>query len=83
MLNSIAQHFHPERVRFFVTSAVGFHVNPDTGRFDKDDPQNVVKSGPGVLADSMSRRVRGPLYPINIMEPLLWLGEQIPSSQPD
>jgi hypothetical protein len=75
MLNSIAQHFHPERVRFFVTSAVGFHVNPDTGRFDKGDPQNLLKTGPG-LADSESSTIRGPLHPINIAEPVLWLGQQ-------
>jgi hypothetical protein len=75
MLNSLTQHFHADRVRFFVTSAVGFYVSPETGRFDKDNPQNVVKTKQG-FADSTESRVRGPLHPINIVEPVLWLGAQ-------
>jgi hypothetical protein len=75
MLNTLTQHFHADRVRFFVTSAVGFYVNPETGRFDKDNPQNVVKTRSG-FADSTESRVRGPLHPINIVEPVLWLGAQ-------
>ena len=75
MLNSLTQHFYEDRVRFFVTSAVGFYVSQETGRFDKNNPQNVVKTRPG-FADSTESRVRGPLHPINIAEPVLWLGAQ-------
>ena len=75
MLNSLTQHFHADRVRFFVTSSVGFYVSQETGRFDKDNPQNVVKTKQG-FADSTESRVRGPLHPINIVEPVLWLGAQ-------
>jgi hypothetical protein len=75
LLNALHQAF-PGRVQFFVTSAVGFYVNPMTGRFDEDDPQNLVKTAPG-LAKSGESRIRGALYPINVVEPILWLSEQI------
>jgi len=76
LLNALNQAF-PGRVRFFVTSAVGFYVSPMSGRFDEDDPQNLVKNnGPG-LAGSGDARIRGALYPINVVEPILWLSEQI------
>jgi hypothetical protein len=76
MLNALEQHFREDRVKFFVTSAVGFYVNPRTNRFDRDNPQNVVKNKQG-LAVAGTSRIRGPLHPINIVEPVLWLGEQI------
>jgi hypothetical protein len=75
LLNALHQAF-PGRVQFFVTSAVGFYVNPRTGRFDEDDPQNLVKTAPG-LSRSGESRIRGALYPINVVEPILWLSEQI------
>jgi hypothetical protein len=76
MLNSLDQHFHESRIKFFVTSAVGFHVNPDTNMFDINDPQNLVKDRAGLTNETQSR-IRGPLHPINIVEPVLWLGEQV------
>lgn len=75
LLNALNQAF-PGRVRFFVTSAVGFYVSPLTGRFDEDDPQNLVKNAAG-LSGSGDSRIRGALYPINVVEPILWLSEQI------
>ena len=76
MLNSLTQYFHADRVRFFVTSAVGFYVSQETGRFDKDNPQNVVKAAPG--PDKFPQaQIRGPIYPINVVEPILWLAEHI------
>jgi len=73
LLNALQQAF-PGRIQFFVTSAVGFYVNPMTGKFDDDDPQNLVKSGPGMSRQS---RIRGALYPINVVEPIVWLSEQV------
>lgn len=75
LLNALNQAF-PGRVQFFVTSAVGFYVNPMTGRFDEDDPQNLVKTAAG-LSRSGESRIRGALHPINVVEPILWLSEQI------
>lgn len=76
MLNSLDQNFHEDRIKFFVTSAVGFHVNPDTNMFDFNDPQNLVKTRAG-LTNSTQSRIRGPIHPINIVEPVLWLGDQV------
>jgi hypothetical protein len=75
LLNALNQAF-PGRVQFFVTSAVGFYVNPMTGRFDEDDPQNLVKTAAGLSRQGESR-IRGALHPINVVEPILWLSEQI------
>ena len=75
LLNALNQAF-PDRVQFFVTSAVGFYVDPRTGRFDEDDPQNLVKPAAG-MSRSGDSRIRGGLYPINVVEPILWLSEQI------
>lgn len=75
LLNALEQSF-PGRVQFFVTSAVGFYVNPATGRFDEDDPQNLVKTMAG-LSKSGESRIRGALHPINVVEPILWLSEQV------
>jgi hypothetical protein len=75
LLNALNQAF-PGRVRFFVSSAVGFYVSPMTGRFDPDDPQNLVKPAPG-LSGSGDSRIRGGLYPINVVEPIIWLTEQV------
>jgi hypothetical protein len=65
--------FRPERIRVFVTSAVGFHVSSRTGRFDPEDPQNLLPDADG----AHQSRVRGPVWPINVMEPLLWLSEEL------
>jgi hypothetical protein len=67
------KNFRPDRIRYFVTSAVGFYVNPDTG-FDPSDYQNVVKP-PG-----QNPVIRGGVYPINVAEPVLWLAGQIVNS---
>lgn len=73
VLTLLEQHFRADRIKFFVTSAVGFHVNPRTGRFDINDTQNVVKPDRGMSPS----RIRGPIHPINIVEPVLWLSEQV------
>ena len=48
MLNALEQYFREDRVKFFVTSAVGFYVDPYTNKFDRDNPQNVVKNKSGL-----------------------------------
>jgi GTPase SAR1 family protein len=65
----ISRYFHQDRVKYFITTAVGFHIDPSTGRFDPGDPHNA-------LTDSnLAGKLRGPIQPINIIEPLLWIGE--------
>jgi hypothetical protein len=61
------QHFHPERISYYVTSAVGFMVNKRTRRFDPRDTENVYRIASG---DTL---VRGPVHPINVVEPVLWI----------
>lgn len=70
ILGALRQYFDPDRIRFFVTSAIGFYVGP-SGEFRENDYWNVVPAGAGNF------RIRGPVHPINVAEPLLWLGERI------
>lgn len=72
ILPMLHQTFRKERVRFFVTSAIGFYLNPTLGVFDPDDYQNhIPPAGPEPA------RIRGAIYPINVIEPILWLGENV------
>jgi hypothetical protein len=72
--NSFDRYFHQDRVRYFVTSSIGFYVDPGTGRFDIDDYQNTVQQGDHNWA------IRGDIYPINVAEPVLWLADRITKS---
>jgi hypothetical protein len=79
LINAIQQYFHPARTRYFVTSAIGFYVDSASSRFNPDDPQNTLltRSNGG----AQRRLVRGPIHPINVMEPLVWLGEKLTERQ--
>jgi energy-coupling factor transporter ATP-binding protein EcfA2 len=68
---ALRRYFMPGRVRFFVTSAIGFYLSKKAPRFQERDFQNVVAERGG------SPRIRGPIYPINVVEPLLWLGQSL------
>lgn len=74
----IEQTFYPERVRYFVTSAIGFYVDPRIGAYDPDDQQNVI---PGEKPSDRPR-VRGAIHPINVVEPVTWLAAQAPAEPP-
>lgn len=65
---AISHFFRPERVKYFITSAIGFYVGGGASRFREHDYQNAVRENDG------SFRIRGPIHPINVVEPLLWLG---------
>jgi len=75
----ISRYFHQDRVKYFITSATGFYIDPSTGRFDPGDPQNVL-AGSGQPGEQM---LRSPIHPINIIEPLLWIGEHTMSRNPE
>jgi energy-coupling factor transporter ATP-binding protein EcfA2 len=91
--NLIERYFHEDRVKYFITSAIGFYVDPRINRYDDDDPMNLVPGDPvepksGDLAErkpddaiEYRPRIRGPVYPINVVEPLLWLGSTMTSVQ--
>jgi len=72
-IRKLEDSFRPERIRYFVTSAIGFHLDRQTRRFDRADRANYQPDSyePGVL------RIRGTVYPVNVAEPLIWLGEQL------
>jgi hypothetical protein len=76
VLNMLDEHFYPERVKFFVTSAIGFYINPmlQPKVFDPEDYQNHVVEfrGPEKIT-----RIRGAIHPINVIEPILWLTENV------
>lgn len=78
VVRSLDQYFHADRVRFFASSSIGFYVDPIRNAVDWDDPQN-LKPDP----DSGGKRsvVRGPVFPINVIEPVLWLMERIFAGQ--
>jgi hypothetical protein len=73
--SSLGKYFYPDRIRYFVTSAVGFYADED-GQFQDEDYQNVVpqQGGPG---EEVTYTIRGAIHPINVVEPLLWLGESV------
>jgi hypothetical protein len=70
VVRGIERYFHPDRVGYFVTSAVGFWIGP-TRRFQNADFRNVIRQAEG------RSRVRGKLQPLNVLEPLLWLERKI------
>jgi hypothetical protein len=67
----LERYFYPERISYYVTSAVGFMVNKHTRRFDPRDPENVYRTASGAPL------VRGPVHPINVVEPILWIIRQL------
>ncbi|MCO6005405.1 hypothetical protein NE236_10460 [Actinoallomurus purpureus] len=67
---SIKRYFHDSRVRYFASSSVGFYLGKSV-RFRAADYQNVVPDGNG------GHKIRGAIHPINVLEPLLWLGQQL------
>jgi hypothetical protein len=73
MLDTLRQHFAPERTRYFVTSAIGFHVDPFSHAYNPDDYQNLLpdSTGQGIM------RIRGNVRPINVVEPIMWLASRL------
>ncbi|MWK34660.1 hypothetical protein GEV43_11790 [Actinomadura sp. J1-007] len=73
VLGSIQKYFHPDRVRYFASSAVGFYLG-DSDRFTENDYWNISKNADGTM------QIRGRVWPINIVEPVLWLGRRVNGS---
>ncbi|OAA29615.1 hypothetical protein UG55_1001120 [Frankia sp. EI5c] len=61
--------FQKDRVRYYATSSIGFHVGQD-GRFSPADYANVVMTGG-------QARVRGMVRPMNVLEPIVSLVTRI------
>lgn len=73
VMNALDKFFHRDRIRFYVTSSIGFYLDQHTETFDWNDYLNLVPDE----ADKAALRIRGPVYPINVVEPMLWLGERL------
>ncbi|MGW5261775.1 hypothetical protein ACWEQG_12410 [Microbispora sp. NPDC004025] len=71
VVNALDQFFDRTRVEFFVTSSIGFYVRPQTKTFDWHDYQNLLPEAGKDL------RIRGQVHPINVVEPMLWLGQRL------
>jgi hypothetical protein len=68
--SALSSYFERDQIRFFVSSAIGLHLG-DSARFrDNGSPQNTEDVN-GVPA------IRGRVYPINVLEPILWLGQRV------
>ena len=65
---AIERYFHQERIRYFTISSIGFFMDSSM-RFHFEDYYNIVDAGEDGLAP------RGDIYPINVLEPLLWLAD--------
>jgi hypothetical protein len=64
---AIKRFFYEQRVRFYVSSSIGFYIDRARGAFDKGDYQNTVQQPDGRIL------IRGRVTPINVLEPMLWL----------
>jgi hypothetical protein len=71
--SGLRQHFRT--LNYFVTSSIGFYVAGN--RFRSHDFLNVERAGNG----SGDYRIRGRAYPINVLEPLLWLHRSISAAK--
>lgn len=65
----ISRYFRQDRVKYFAISSIGFYLDP-SGEFNIEDCYNIVRDQNEYGA---RLRIKGDLYPINILEPLLWL----------
>ncbi|TCJ97710.1 hypothetical protein [Nocardia alba] len=65
----LTQYFYESRIEFFVTSSIGFYA--PTGRFVLGDFANTVRAESGEL------RIRGRVQPINVLEPLVWMHQNL------
>lgn len=70
IVSKLERTFHPDRIRYYVTSAIGFYVNPLTNRCDPEDFQNHLPAQNGRPA-----QIRGDVIPVNVAEPILWLAQ--------
>jgi hypothetical protein len=64
---AIKRFFYEERVRFYVSSNIGFYIDRARQTFDYGDYQNTVQP------PNQRNRIRGRITPINVLEPILWL----------
>jgi hypothetical protein len=62
----IKLHFHPQQTSYYMSSNIGFYKANPHGPVDLDDFANTYGT-------PLEGQIRGPIRPINILEPLLWI----------
>jgi hypothetical protein len=81
VINSLENYFDPRRIRYFVTSAIGFHLGRGA-KYDDADPNNLLLTEQiDPRLGAKRTRIRGPVHPINVREPVFWLIDQILASE--
>lgn len=68
VLNTLEQYFRKDRIKYFVTSSIGFYVDFRTNVYDREDMQNLLPD-----EYPQASKIRGPVHPINVAEPIFWL----------
>lgn len=77
VMNTLKQYFRQDRIKYFVTSAIGFYVDPQSNIYNSDDIQNQL---PNSDDPNDKARIRGTIHPINVVEPLMWIGKHLAKS---
>jgi hypothetical protein len=75
----LEQNFMADRIKYFITSAIGFYVDERTGNFNPGDYLNHLFDE----ANPREARIRGSIRPINIVEPMLWLADMLTAEPGD
>ena len=73
--SALRKYFEPDRVRFFITSAIGFYKSRKSARFQEADFMNIVRQ------QGRDFQIRGAIHPINVVEPLVWLGQSLAAAR--
>lgn len=69
--------FHPDRIRYFVTSSIGFRMEPPGKGKDKDRAWFNLDDFANVHEKDGKASIRGRVRPINTLEPLISLQQRI------
>ena len=76
-------YFHEDRTNYFGTSSIGFYADQQTGKVDINNCNNIRIEREEVIDNEGKRRerdlfkIKGPVNPIGIFEPLLWLHQSL------
>jgi hypothetical protein len=68
-MDTIERLFRRDRIRYFVTSAIGLYINRRDGIFSFDDYENTIRAD--------TKKIRGAIHPVNVAEPFIWLGGRL------
>jgi hypothetical protein len=70
--HTIERYFRKDRIRYFTVSSVGFYLS-ESMRFNPDDYYNLIAKRSDNFTIPGDATLRGNIYPVNVLEPLLWL----------